>query len=268
MVRISSLASTLSTRAFSTLMILPRSGRIACVFGSRPPLAVPPAESPSTRNSSLSAGLRVLAVDELAGQPRAFERVLAAREIARFLGGVARALRLHALVDDRARVLRILFEEEIEPLVDEPETMLRTFALPSLVLVWPSNCGSCSLTETTAVRPSMMSSVESELVRFLEHAALARVAVDRRRDGLAEALQMHAAFDRVDVVGVGEDLLGVRVGVLHRDFDVDAVAFGVRRDDRVQRVLLLVEPLDERDDAAVELVTALARRLRRARRAA
>ena len=40
--------------------------------------------------------------------------------------------------------------------------MLRTRALPSLVLVWPSNCGSCSFTETTAVRPSMMSSVESE----------------------------------------------------------------------------------------------------------
>ena len=41
--------------------------------------------------------------------------------------------------------------------------MLRTLALPSFVFVWPSNCGSCSLTETTAVNPSMKSSVESEL---------------------------------------------------------------------------------------------------------
>ncbi len=72
---------------------------------------------------------------------------------------------------------------------------------------------------------------------------------------------MHAAFDRPDVVRIGEELIGVRVGVLHRNLDVDAVAFGVRRNDRVQRVFLLVEPFDERDDSAVELVTALARRL-------
>ncbi|CAM5540707.1 hypothetical protein STENM327S_06700 [Streptomyces tendae] len=30
--------------------------------------------------------------------------------------------------------------------------------LPSFVLVWPSNCGSASLTEMIAVRPSRMSS--------------------------------------------------------------------------------------------------------------
>ena len=40
--------STRSMRDFSTLMILPRIGRIAWKCGSRPPLAEPPAESPST----------------------------------------------------------------------------------------------------------------------------------------------------------------------------------------------------------------------------
>ena len=33
--------------------------------------------------------------------------------------------------------------------------------LPSLVLVWPSNCGSASLAEMMAVRPSRTSSPES-----------------------------------------------------------------------------------------------------------
>ena len=33
-----------------------------------------------------------------------------------------------------------------------------TSVLPSLVLVWPSNCGSPSFTETIAARPSRMSS--------------------------------------------------------------------------------------------------------------
>ena len=45
-----------STRAFSTLRILPRSGRIAWVRGLRPPLAEPPAESPSTMKISHSPG--------------------------------------------------------------------------------------------------------------------------------------------------------------------------------------------------------------------
>ncbi len=40
--------STLSRRAFSTLISLPRIGRIAWYRRSRPCLAEPPAESPST----------------------------------------------------------------------------------------------------------------------------------------------------------------------------------------------------------------------------
>jgi len=39
--------------------------------------------------------------------------------------------------------------------------------LPSLVLVWPSNCGSPSLIEMIAVRPSRMSSPETRSSRFL-----------------------------------------------------------------------------------------------------
>ena len=65
-------------------------------------------------------GVGVPAVDQLAGQARPFERVLAAREVAGFLGRFARALRLHALVDDRARLLRILFEEKLERSLTRP----------------------------------------------------------------------------------------------------------------------------------------------------
>ena len=50
--------STLSSLALATLIPLPRSGKIACVLRSRPCLAVPPAESPSTRNTSEKAGSR------------------------------------------------------------------------------------------------------------------------------------------------------------------------------------------------------------------
>ena len=58
MVAMSSDESILSKRAFSTFRILPRSGRIAWTLRSRPCLAEPPAESPSTMKSSLSLGSR------------------------------------------------------------------------------------------------------------------------------------------------------------------------------------------------------------------
>ena len=45
-----------SSRAFSTLRILPRRGRIACVLRLLAFLALPPAESPSTRKISQFAG--------------------------------------------------------------------------------------------------------------------------------------------------------------------------------------------------------------------
>ncbi|CFN63695.1 Uncharacterised protein [Bordetella pertussis] len=55
-VAICSLAMRRSKRAFSTLSTLPRRGRMAWNLRSRPCLAEPPAESPSTMYSSHSAG--------------------------------------------------------------------------------------------------------------------------------------------------------------------------------------------------------------------
>ena len=69
------LPATLSVEACSALSTLPRSGRIAWVWRSRPCLAEPPAESPSTMNSSLSSG----SVDEQsASLPGRFSRWLTA----------------------------------------------------------------------------------------------------------------------------------------------------------------------------------------------
>ncbi len=48
--------STSRVSASHVFRIFPRSGMMACVVRSRACLADPPAESPSTRNSSLRAG--------------------------------------------------------------------------------------------------------------------------------------------------------------------------------------------------------------------
>ncbi len=55
-------------RLFSTLMILPRSGSTACVLRSRACFAEPPAESPSTMNSSASVGSRTVQSASLPGR--------------------------------------------------------------------------------------------------------------------------------------------------------------------------------------------------------
>src|SRR5207237_998390 len=56
--RISGLEVTLSIRVSSAFMVVPLTGRPACVLRPRPCLAEPPAESPSTTNRSASAGSR------------------------------------------------------------------------------------------------------------------------------------------------------------------------------------------------------------------
>ena len=62
---------------------------------------------------------------------------------------------------------------------------------------------------------------------------------------------MRAAVDRVDVVGEGEDGLGVGVVVLQRDLHGHAVALGLHVDRLVvQHLLALVQVLDELGDAA------------------
>jgi len=66
---ISSFSKTLCCMAFSTFKIFPLNGRIAWKFLSRPCLAVPPAESPSTKKISHFSGSFQAQSDSLPGSP-------------------------------------------------------------------------------------------------------------------------------------------------------------------------------------------------------
>ena len=124
--------------------------------------------------------------------------------------------------------------------------------LPSLVLVWPSNCGLASLTETIAARPSRMSS-PVRLSSALEQLLVARVLVDDRGQRGPEAFLVGAALVRVDRVGEGVDRLAVRLVPLHRDLDRHAVRFLAELDHRScgSGSCVGVEVPDEVGDAAL-----------------
>ena len=98
-------------RAFSTLRILPRSGSTAWVLRSRPCLAEPPAESPSTMKISASDGSLTEQSASLPGR-RVFSSALLRRVRSRALRrGRARLRRLDGLADDLVGLGRVLLEE-------------------------------------------------------------------------------------------------------------------------------------------------------------
>ena len=151
---------TLLMRAFSTLMILPRSGRIAWNSRSRASTAEPPALSPSTRKISHWAGSVIEQSASLPGsavlssavlrrvRSRALRAAWRAREASMAFVTMARAS--FGFSSRNSRSFSFM-TRSTSPRID---------GLPSLVLVWPSNCGSRSFTETIAASPSITSSPE------------------------------------------------------------------------------------------------------------
>ena len=168
---------------------------------------MPPALLPSTRNSSDSAGSREVQSASLPGSA-VFSSAPLRRIRSRALRAAWRARAgVDGLVDDRAGVVRVLLEElrRASRSSVRLDHALRIDGLPSLVFVWPSNCGSRSLTEMIAARPSQHVVAGQVLVLLLEQALLARVGVERARQRGLEAGEVRAALDRVDVVRERED---------------------------------------------------------------
>src|SRR5581483_12017885 len=100
------------------------------------------------------------------------------------------------------------------------------------------------------------------VVLLLEEALLPGVLVHDVGEGLAEALLVHAALGRGDVVGEAVEPLVIAGVPLHGHFDLGAVLRVVEVDDPlVERLLGGVEVLDEVLDAAGVLVGHLERRV-------
>ena len=215
----------------------------------------------------LAAGrVALLAVGELAGQRQPVERALADDEVAGLAGRLAGAGGGQALLDDPAAVAGFSSRYWARPSATAVSTWPLTSGLPSLAFVWPSNWGSVELDADDGVRPSRTSSPERLSSLSLRTPALRAQSFSELVERGAEAGHVAAAVDRVDVVGEGEDVLGVRVVVLEGDLD-GGLPFLALDVDRawVEDVLVPVQVADEGLDAALEVERALP--IRCARRA-
>ena len=223
--------STRSMRAFSTLRILPRSGRTAWVWRSRPCLAEPPAESPSTMKISAKDGSLTEQSASLPGSGE-FSSALLRRVRSRALRAADAGLRgLDGLADDRPRLARVLLQELRELGVDDvgDEALHARVAELGLRLTLELRVG--ELGGDDRGEPLAHVLAGEVVVLLLELALLPRVAVERARQRRAEAREVRAALVRVDVVGEREDRLLVGAVPLHGDLDVALVGLALEEDD-------------------------------------
>ncbi len=149
---------SLSNLARSTFRILPLRGNIAWNLRSRPCLAEPPAESPSTKYSSDRAGSRSWQSASFPGKPipsstpfrRVISRALRAASRARAASMILEVMTLASTGCSRRKVIRLS--------ATTSSTTGRTSEETSLSLVCEENFGSGTLTDNTQVKPSRMSS--------------------------------------------------------------------------------------------------------------
>ncbi len=148
----------LSNLAFSTFSILPFNGNIAWFFLSLPCFAEPPAESPSTKNNSDNAGSFSWQSASFPGNPATSSAVFLLVSSLAFLAAslASAASMILSLIAFASIGFSIKNSWSFSLTIDSTGdfTSLET----SLSLVCDENLGSGTLTDNTAVSPSLTSS--------------------------------------------------------------------------------------------------------------
>ena len=200
-----------------------------------------------------AVGLAFGAVGEFAGQASAIERAFAAGQVAGFAGGFASAGGVNGLVDDLAGDGGVLFEERAQLFVDERLHDAGDVGI-QLALGLPFELRLRQLHADHGDQAFAHVVAGQIFFDVFEQAHLLAGVVDGAGQRSAEAGEMRAAVDSVDVVGEAEDGFGVAVVVLQADFHDDAVFLGFHVDRLVvQDLFAAIEVLNELRDAAVVL---------------
>src|SRR5579883_3460764 len=197
--------------------------------------------------------LALRAVGELAGEASAIEGAFAAGEVAGLAGGLAGAGGFDRLVDDLAGDGGVLLEEGAQLFVDERLHDAGDVGVPfAFGLAFELGLGKFDADDGDQAFADVIAG--EVLFDVFKEAELLAGVIDGAGEGGAEAGQVGAAIDGVDVVGEAENVLGVAVVVLQADLHDDAVFFGFHVDGLVvQDLLAPIEVLDEFGDAAVVL---------------
>ena len=162
-------------------------------------------------------GIAVVAVAQLVRHLAGFESRLAADALTRLFRGLTRAAGQHRLFQNGLADRRILLQKRGELVCDDgrhqrahrrvSELCLR-LALKLRVGQLDRHDGGQTLAHVVA----------GDLVVGLDDALFEAVGVQHRRQRPLEALLVHAALGRMDIVGKGYDRLVERIVVLQRDF--------------------------------------------------
>ena len=208
------------------------------------------------------AGVARRAVGQLARQPGAVERRLAAGQVTGALGRQPGPRRLHRLLHDLARLARVLLQPFGELLVGRALRQGADGGVAELGLRLPFELRVAQADRDDG-RQALADVLTLEvLLLLLEQVPRAGIAVDHVGQGLREPLDVHAALNGRDAVGEGVDRLVVARVPLQRDLDLLPL-FGLFEGRHLaeERLLRRVEVLDEVDDAAVVLERRLRHRV-------
>ena len=217
---------------------------------SRPCLAEPPAESPSTRKSSRERRIPFRAVVQLAGQGGDAHYRFSAG-LARLARRLARGGGVDDLLDDGAGVGRIFLQPFGQLVGHQAFQRLANLGTDQLVLGLARKFGIGQLDRHD--RRQALAHVLAGEADFLalQDARLVGIIVEGAGQCRAEGREVGAAVPLRDVVGEHQDVFVIAVVPLQRDIDADVVALPVDGDRvREQRGLGTVKIFDEGGDPA------------------
>ena len=208
-------------------------------------------------NSSLSSGLPTAAVLQLVGHAGAGSAVLRRIALRAFFAATRACAAARRLLDDLVGLGRVLFEPFGETFVGGllHERTHRHVAELGLGLALELRLAQLHRDDGRDALANVFA--EEVVVLLLEQVLGSGVLVDHAGQRGLEALDVHAALDGGDAVGVAVDALVVAGVPLHRDVEclTVVVVFVLEVGDLgEQRLLRGVEVLDEVDDAALVLV--------------
>ncbi len=200
-------ASTSAASTSQVFRILPRSGITAWKERSRACLAEPPAESPSTRNSSQRSGSCSVQSASLPGSAGPDVMRLRVTRAAALVRSCALPIANCAIFSPASGCW---LSQSANASFTTPETKAADSRDESLSLVWPANCGFCMRTDSTKATPAQTSSGASLSPRGTQVPEFAELAhgVGHAR---AQAVDVRAAFRRRDQVHVAFGHGGFRV---------------------------------------------------------